>query len=378
MIVMTPQRYQHLKQVFLEACNLEPGTREAFLQQTCAGDPDLKCQVEILLADDTATATLASSVAVAPPRAHANEPGRRPPSIPDYDLIIPIGRGALGEVWLARNRIDATLCAVKLLAAAASTELVGLREYKRRVAEHPHLLRIEHVGEAGGLCYYVMPLADAVCATSPVIDPYQYKPLTLARRVTRRGRMELDEVVDLGRQMLRALGHMHEHGARHGDVKPVNIMKVRGRWQLADHGLVSSAEVGEPLGCTPIYCPPEGPPGGPEADLYALGVTLFEAATAENASRCGDFVDGALEIPGGDPRTPELAALIRRACARAPSQRFARAAHMLDALEAITSPAAIVGEATGRLWTRPWPWVTAACIALATLVLASCPLPGAR
>ncbi len=369
MIVMSPQRYQRLKEVFLEACDLEPRNREAFLQQACAGDEELKSHVEVLLADDeVATATLGSPAVVAQQGAHANEPGRPPPCIPDYELIVPVGRGALGEVWLGRNRFDESHCAIKLLSSTAAVELEGLREYKRRVAEHPHLMRIEHVGEAGDLCYYVMPLADDACATSPVIDPHRYEPLSLARHLDRHGRMELHDVVDLGRQMLSAVGHMHENGARHGDVKPANILRVRGRWQLADHGLVGSAESGEALGCTPAYCPPEGP-GGPEADLYALGVTLFEAATGAKAPRLSDFLVGALEIPDGDPRSQELAALIRQTCALARSQRFTRAADMLEALEAIDARRAIAGEATWHLWTRPWPWVAAACVATAALVL---------
>ena len=103
-------------------------------------------------------------------------------------------------MWLGRNRLDQQYYAVKLFPKQALAEIRGLQEYKARVREHPHLVRIEHVGEVGDLCYYIMPLADDARGTSPLLDLDQYEALTLARYLDRNGRLDMDEVLSVGRQ----------------------------------------------------------------------------------------------------------------------------------------------------------------------------------
>lgn len=280
------------------------------------------------------TATLTSQAESRPP---ADD--EAPPRLPDYELLKRIGRGGQGQVWLARNALDEQFYAVKVFPRGAFAEIAGLREYKRRVREHPHLVPIEHVGEAGDLRYSVMPLADPAHSTSPVLDPAQYEPMSLARHVERLGRLALSEVCSIGQQMLEAIGYLHAQGARHGDVKPRNILKLQGRWQLADHGLVANAECRKALGFTPAYCPPEGPDDR-VADLYALGVTLFEVASGLEPERIGELVAGSLGLPGDDPRRRALERLLRRACDPDPSRRFRNARDMTAALREVRGAAA--------------------------------------
>ncbi len=355
---MSPQDFQRAKELFLKACALRPQDRGPLLHSACAGNERVREEVESLLAH---APTSAVEDLPDPEAGRADEEApRQVPRIPDYELIAPIGRGGIGEVWLARNRVDGSHCAVKVFSATARLELEGVREYKRRVADHPHLVRIEHVGMIGDTCYYVMPLADDACATSPVLDPHQYEPLTLARYLERHGRMPVDQVLVLGRQMLSALAHLQERGARHGDVKPANIIRVRGCWQLADHGLVSNLEGSEPRGFTVAYCPPEGP-GGVGADLYALGLTLLQAATGEGGAKLKELLAAA--------REEQLARVIQRACAAEPSQRFSRARDMLEALDAVAPP-----EASGPAARRWWAWpVAAVVVVLGVGILSSWP-----
>jgi len=325
--------------VFEEACRLPRAERSAFLDHACADDHTLRREVEALLEHDlgpsadsdepTISIPAAPTTTVMPVKHH--EEG--PPTIPDYDLLRRIGRGGVGEVWLGRNRLDRQHCAIKLLPASAITELNGLREYKRRIAEHPHLVPIEHVGEVTDWLYYIMPLADDASAPGPLLDVDSYEPLTLAVAVERRGPLPIDEVLDIGGQILAALQYLHERGARHGDVKPANIIHRQGRWQLADHGLVSSLH-DDVAGHTPGYCPPERPDAD-EADLYAMGVTLFVIATDAPPEEVKSLLAGERTLPGSDPRIPKLAQVICRACAPDPSDGFPRPADMRAALAGI-------------------------------------------
>ncbi len=349
---MDAEAFKSVKRLFLEACELGPQESHAFLDEACPGDRQLRDEVESLLRHDAQLPTSVSDDRTEATVAVRRTGGGPRPELPDYELIAVIGRGGLGEVWLGRNRIDEQYCAVKVFSAGSFVELEGVRQYKRRVAEHPHLVPIEHVGQVEDTCYYVMPLADDACASSPVIDPLQYEPLTLAGHIERQGKLPLEEVLRIGRQMLSALGHLHGRGARHGDVKPANILKVRGRWQLADQGLLSSSEAGEVSGWTPGYCPPEGA-GGPEADLYALGVVLFETASGQGVGQLGEFLDPTSRAGDPDPRREQLADVLRRACAEDAARRFMRAGEMLESLEAI---AVSDKETAAARWPPAWRW----------------------
>ena len=98
-----------------------------------------------------------------------------------------------------------------------------------------------------------------------------------------------------------------------------------------------------PRGCTPAYCPPEAPTGR-EADLYALGKTVFEVATGRPPKEVDGLVHGFIELPG--ERTEALASVICRACAKDADERFSCAADMLAALREADAERADGGAGT--------------------------------
>src|SRR5882672_8722009 len=110
-------------------------------------------------------------------------------------------------------------------------------------------------------------------------------PRTLASDLKSRGRLPVTDAVSLGVQLAGALGHLHRHGLVHRDVKPSNVIFVRGQPQLADIGLVTGIHEERSFVGTEGFIPPEGP-GSERADLFALGRLLYEAVTGKN--RC-DF-----------------------------------------------------------------------------------------
>jgi TolB-like protein/predicted Zn-dependent protease len=206
------------------------------------------------------------------------------PEIPDLELLRCIGRGAYGEVWLARN-IVGTYRAVKIIHRRAfrddeafEREFSGLRRFEPVSREHDGFVAILHVGRdrADSFFYYVMELADDD-ANADRINPDTYVPKTLSNELARCGRLSVKESVQLGLSLSNALGELHQRGLVHRDVKPSNIICVKGHAKLADIGLVAETGEKKRLG-TEGYIPPEGP-GKPQGDIYSLGMMLYEAST---------------------------------------------------------------------------------------------------
>lgn len=219
---------------------------------------------------------------------------KAPPVIPNLRLLRCIGRGAYGEVWLARNEIGVHLAA-KIIRKDTfpdrgpfEREYRGILHYTPLSRTHHGLVQILHVGRpaGGGFFYYLMELAD--CAvTGRDIDPDFYIPRTLAHELDTRGRLPVRESVQLALELAEALSYLHARQLIHRDIKPANIIYVNGLPKLADVGLV--AHVAEArrdpkhLG-TEGFVPPEGP-GTPTADVYSLGKVLCEVCLGHAALR---------------------------------------------------------------------------------------------
>lgn len=272
------------------------------------------------------------------------EPVLPVPNIPDHTLRRPIGRGAYGEVWLARN-VMGTPRAVKIVWRRKFSsdrpyerELAGIQSYEPVSRLADGLVHVLHVGrnEAEGYFYYVMELADAVdpaCVevetgaqaggldSSPMdITPLSaYAPRTLRSDLSRLGRLPTADCLRLGMDVASGLAQLHSRGLIHRDVKPANIIYVNGRAKLADIGLVSAGQGERTFVGTEGYIPPEGP-GSASSDLYALGIVLYEASTGYPPDR---FPDVPPEWFGDDVGNEalELHEVILRACeARAESR----------------------------------------------------------
>src|SRR5437667_2368419 len=197
--------------------------------------------------------------------AHSYAFARQPPQIPEYDLLCCIGRGAYGEVWLAKNVLG-TYRAIKIVYrrnfkddGPFEREFDGIRHFEDVSGTHPGLLNVLHVGrkDASGYFYYAMEVADDE-VSGQSFDPHRYKPKTLSSELARRGRLPLEECVSLGLSLTTALERLHQNGLIHRDIKPANIIFVKGTPKMADIGLVTGIGSQSFVG-TPGYIPPEGP-----------------------------------------------------------------------------------------------------------------------
>ena len=273
------------------------------------------------------------------------------PVIPDHTLLRPIGRGAYGEVWLARN-IMGTPRAVKVIWRQQfesdrpfEREFAGIQRYEPVSRSSGGLVHILHIGrnEAEGYFYYVMELADNASGNpasanpanrneqteaAAVSLPDNYHPRTLRSDLKRSGRLSTAECLRLAIDVSSGLGQLHRNGLVHRDVKPGNIIYVNGHAKLADIGLVTTEGEKRTFVGTEGYVPPEGP-GSARADLYALGVVLYEASTGFSPERLPDVPAEWFSTPEGD-QALELHEITLKACEGQRERRYVNA----DAMQA--------------------------------------------
>jgi len=277
-----------------------------------------------------------------------------------YRLVGELGEGAMGKVYRA-DRLDGQgPVAVKVLNEDCSTEQ-DLRERFEREAralfglQHPNILQVQDFGVAPThQPYLVMELLEGK-SLDEMVDEEILPP---------------EQALELGRQLLLGLAHAHSQGVLHRDLKTENVYVVRGpdgryRAKLLDFGLVKFTDderwgegrkltvAGSVMG-SPAYMSPEQATGGPmnaRADVYSLGVVLYELVTGhwpfEYESR-SDMLKAHLMEPPPDMTgrreglecRPELEALVKKALAKEAPDRFLDAQEMLDTLDAVPSPAA--------------------------------------
>lgn len=286
---------------------------------------------------------LDTKTSVNPPAPWVAPPADIRTSIPDHELLCLVGRGAYGEVWLARNAIG-MWHAVKILQrshfrseAPYERELRGLERFMPISREHPGLVQVLHVGrnDLQGWIYYVMEVADDETSGGRII-PETYSPRNLAKEIHSRGSLPAAECLQLGLDLSSALGFLHNHRLIHRDIKPANIIYVKGLPKLADIGLVT--DVGTPnqpvtfVG-TEGYMAPEGP-GSAAADVYSLGKVLYEAGTGRPCSDFPDLPSTLLDRPDRE-RFFQLNEIILKACQSDPELRYPSADALHAALQAL-------------------------------------------
>jgi hypothetical protein len=210
-------------------------------------------------------------------------------------------------------------------------EFNGLQKFEPVSRTHPGLMSLLHIGRnaGGGHFYCIMELADDV-SKGQAIEPETYRPRTLAGDISQRGRLPLKECVELGMRLAAALGHLHSRGLVHRDIKPSNIIFVNGEPKLADIGLVTQIGTKTTFVGTEDYLAPEGP-GGPGADIYALGKLLYEVGMGKSAEQFPELPTRLRELPEA-PGLMRLNGIVLKACQQQVGKRFRSAEELEGAL----------------------------------------------
>ncbi len=241
-----------------------------------------------------------------------------------------IGRGAYGEIWLARS-LTGAFRAVKVVyrttfesERAFQREFQGMSSFEPISRAHPGFVDILHVGRTSQYLYYIMELADDHVAGRKII-PEDYAPRTLKSDVERQRRLPAAESIRLGISLTEGLQALHDHGLTHRDIKPSNIIFIDGVPKLADIGLVAASGQNSFVG-TEGYVPPEGP-GAPQADVFSLGKVLYELSTGKDRL---DFpeLDSQLTSRSDKEDLLRLNDVLIRACAADLHKRYGSASAM--------------------------------------------------
>lgn len=269
------------------------------------------------------------------------------PLIPDYEVLRKIGGGSYGEVWLARDMMGQHR-AVKVIHRGHfredrpyQREFEGIRRFQL-VSQHPSQVTIFHVGrnDERGYFYYVMELADDR-REGEGFAPDLYEPRTLRSELKERGGLPVADCLEIGLSLATALAHLHKAGLVHRDIKPSNVIFVHGLPKLADIGLVTSADEECSFVGTEGYVGPEGP-GKAQADIYALGMVLYEMITGVSAK---DYPRLPEEWENSSERRKliELNQVVMKACEHDPKQRYQSAEAMWAELELVLHNESLVG-----------------------------------
>ena len=384
-------RWEQIERLYYAALEREPGDRDAFLDEACAGDEDLRREVARLLAcDDPSDSFMQSPAIEIAARALAAEQPIETSTDPAgslaagsqigaYQLLEPLGRGGMGEVHLALDTRLGRKVAVKLLPAEFTTDTDRVRRFAREARaasalNHPNIITIHEIGEvrtvAGDTHYIVTEYVEGE---------------TLRRRMTnsRQGRLSLAEALDVATQIAAALATAHEAGITHRDIKPENVMMRRdGIIKVLDFGLAKLTEerqgdketgrqgddplvsaspplplssIGSVMG-TPRYMSPEQARGekvDARTDIFSLGVTLYEmvagrppfAGVTPNEIIATILRDSPPPLADCAPdASPEMDRILTRALRKNREERYQTVSEMLADLQRLKShPEQIAG-----------------------------------
>ena len=290
-----------------------------------------------------------------------------------YRMGALLATGGMGEVWAAHDLLLDRAVAVKVLGGALAGDGRAAERLRREARaagrlEHPSIARVLDLGEHDGRPYLVMELLEGE---------------SLAARIDRAGPMPPVEAARVVAAVAGALEAAHQAGVVHRDVKPGNVfLTSTGAVKVLDFGIASAANdaaltTGDLLG-TAAYLAPErvlGHRATPAADIYALGVVLYELLAGHRPFDGGTEVELAMAHVNADPPSllqaasstpPFLVAACHQALGKDPSARPAPAATFAELVR---------GPVPGLGATRPLPLPASLVTAPATSPVSPAPVP---
>jgi eukaryotic-like serine/threonine-protein kinase len=276
-----------------------------------------------------------------------------------YRLVSRLGSGGMADVWCAEDLQLGRQVALKLLHRRFAEDAEFVERFRREASsaaglQHPNVVSVYDRGEFDGTYYIAMEFLSGV---------------TLKDLVKRDGPLSSDRAIDLAIQILRAARFAHKRGIIHRDLKPHNvIVDAEDRAKVTDFGIARAGasdmtETGSILG-TAQYLSPEQAQGlavSAQSDLYAIGIVLYEMLTGAIPFDGDSAVTIALKQVSEPPLppsrlnpsvSPEVEAVVLRALAKEPAQRFADADEFIAALE---NARAGLGEPGGAATTAFMP-----------------------
>jgi serine/threonine protein kinase/Tol biopolymer transport system component len=417
---MDHRRWQQIEALFNSALNLSAPERKSFLESACGSDPELRAEVDSLLSETERPTELLDQPAFSLGLSLLNRDqtkSLRGEQFGVYTIISPIGRGGMGEVYLAQDERLGRQVALKLLPALLTENLERVRRFQHEAraasaVSHPNVAHVYEIGEANGRLFTAMEFVQGV---------------TLRRRLAIEP-ITLGEALDIASQTAAAIAAAHQSGIIHRDIKPENIMIRSDRLvKVVDFGLAKltdpesrrpgpnsyETQVGvkltgamhtEPgvLMGTANYMSPEQARAqqvDARTDIWSWGVILYEMLAGQPPFTGATSSDIIAEILKTQPallevRTgtilPDLKNILRKALAKEPDHRYASMADAIHDLQTVKLKLERAGalklqlplSAEARIWkssfferragvnsawwqVTPWKIVGATCLVLA-------------
>lgn len=334
----TPESMQQMEELFHQAAGLAPRERADFMARVRNTNPALAGALESLIAaherpdgfiDSPAYEAAAESIAKAQPVLVAGQ------AMGHYQIVAPLGKGGMGEVYLATDTKLDRKVALKLLPAEFTNRKDLLRRFIQEAKaasslNHPNIITIHEIGQTEGVHFIATEFIDGQ---------------TLKQRM-KRARLEFAAVLDVSVQVASALETAHAAGLVHRDIKPENIMlRLDGYVKVLDFGLAKLTEKsnqskssdsdvdtmvrahtkpGTVLG-TVDYMSPEQARGqvlDQRTDVFSLGIVLYEMAAGRMPFAAATSIDTLVSILEKEPASldeyaPEVPAEFQRIISKA-------------------------------------------------------------
>ena len=308
--------------------------------------------------------------------------------IEGYELIFELGRGAMGVVWLARDRSLGRLVAIKRIPTGADPGLSERLEREGRAAaglRHPNIVAVHAIGGTGASTFLAMDFLEG----GNLDEALKGKPLEPRAAATLSGKLA------------DALAYAHGSGVLHRDIKPSNVLMGENMEPvLGDFGLATAvggagelSVAGHVVG-TPAYLAPELLAGKDRAsvltDIYGLGAVLYVCLTGRPLFTGGSTAAILAQVTADEPVAPrvlqrdvprDLETICLKCLEKSPSKRYASAAEVRDDLQRFLRGEPIAARPVGRLekvvrWSAREPGsATAVALAVVVFLLVAIGLP---
>src|SRR6266851_4731649 len=366
---MKPERWNKIESIFHKALDAEESRRGAVLEESCAGDEDLRREVESLLAQHENAGNFIETPAFADAGTWASGQSILVGlELGHYSIVEKIGAGGVGEVYRARDAHLARDVAIKVLPPGTLIDESARKHFHKEALilsqlNHPNIATIHDFDTQQGVDFLVM----------------EYIPgITLSEKVAA-GPLPEKEVLRLGVQLAEGLSAAHEHGVVHRDLKPGNLrLTDDGRLKILDFGLaklrlpVTASAVTESMtetqagaGTLPYMAPEQllAAESDARTDIHAAGSVLYEMATGQRPFaevERSQLIGAILRRPPRPPTvlnprlSPELGRIIGKCLEKEPENRYQSAKELAVDLRRLAFPTNVPGEVPteGRLERR--------------------------
>ena len=382
---MQSERWSRIQDLYERAQKIDESERTGFLDEVCAGDADLRREVESLLG----YAAEAENFMEAAPSAADSDVLPEGRELGAYRIVSLLGAGGMGKVYLAKDTRLGRTVAVKVLAH----EKVADAERKRRFLQearaasalnHPNIVTLYDIASDSGIDFLVMEYIEGE---------------SLHKRIPRRG-LPINQALSYATQIVSALAAAHAAGIVHRDIKPANVVVTgNGQVKVLDFGLAKLSEAlessdpdapteatrtqkGVVLG-TAAYMSPEQASGKPvdaRSDIFAVGVVLYEMLTGVRAFDRGSVLATLGAVMYEEPAplgeivktaTPELSRIVERCLRKDPDRRIQTMADLKVALGELQEAPKSSGTATVILDKPRRRWVPLVAVSLVAVAAAS-------